>query len=88
MLTHLPEGEPSTGHPSVGPEDQSLPVLRDRGIPASTPDRYWSLFNDLGLSPPGLTTGPSAVSPEAFLNLTKQVQAMAGMMQTLVPLIP
>ncbi|XP_064955581.1 uncharacterized protein LOC135607567 [Musa acuminata AAA Group] len=76
----LPEEEPSTGHPSVGPGDQPLPILRDERIPASMPYRYWHLFNDPGLSPLGLTMGPSVVSPEAFLGLTKQVHVMAGMM--------
>ncbi|THU66606.1 hypothetical protein C4D60_Mb05t15930 [Musa balbisiana] len=52
------------------------------------PDCYWCLFNDLGLSPPGLTIGPSVVTPEVFFSLTKQVQAMAGMMQTLALIIP
>ena len=84
----LPEGELPVDHPSVGPGDQPLPILRDGGIPASTPNRYWRSFNDPGLPPPGLTTGPSAVLHEAFLSLTKQAQAMARMMQTLVPLIP
>ena len=84
----LPEGEPSIDHPSIRLGDQSLPTLRDGGIPASTLDRYWCLFNDPRLLPPELTIGPSVVSPEAFLNLTKQVQAMTGIMQTLVPRIP
>ncbi|XP_065007972.1 uncharacterized protein LOC135638651 [Musa acuminata AAA Group] len=70
----LPEEEPSTGHPSVGPGDQPLPILRDERIPASMPYRYWHLFNDPELSPPGLTMGPSVVSPEAFLGLTKQCE--------------
>ncbi|XP_065012827.1 uncharacterized protein LOC135641398 [Musa acuminata AAA Group] len=84
----LPEGEPSTGHPSAGPGDQPLPAPGEGRVPASTPDYYWRLFNDPELLPPGLTTGPSDVTPKAFLSLTKQVQTMAGMMQTLVPLIP
>ena len=83
----LPEGEPSAGHPSIGPRDQPLPVLKDGGILASTPDCYWHLFNNPGMSPPGLTTRPLVVSPEAFLGLAKKVQEMAGMMQMIIPLI-
>ena len=88
VLEALPEGEPPTGLPSIEPGNQSLPTLVDGGIPASTLDRYWHLFNDLRLSPLELNMGPSSVTPEAFLNLTKQVQAMLGMMQMLAPFIP
>ena len=88
IVEALPEGEPPTGPPSVDPENQSLPTLGDGGIPASTLDHYWLLFNDPGLSPLELTMGPSAVTHEAFLSLTKQVQAMVGMLQTLAPFIP
>ena len=52
------------------------------------PDRYGRLFNDLGLSPPEFAIGPSTVTLEAFLSLSKQVQAMASMMQMLAPLLP
>nr|XP_009392275.1 PREDICTED: uncharacterized protein LOC103978268 [Musa acuminata subsp. malaccensis] len=60
----------------------------DREMPTSTPDRYWRLFNDSGMPPPLPAVGPPAVPPEAFFALAKQVQGMAEIMQTVVPLIP
>ncbi|XP_009391097.2 uncharacterized protein LOC103977328 [Musa acuminata AAA Group] len=65
------------------------PVTHGEGeMLTSTPDRYWRLFNDLGMPPPLSTTDPPAVLPEAFLTLVKQVQGMMEIMQTVVPLIP
>ncbi|RWW60845.1 hypothetical protein BHE74_00032130 [Ensete ventricosum] len=53
-----------------------------------TPNRYWRLLNESGLSPPIVNPGPPPVSAEAFFDLTHQVQALAGMMQTIIPHIP
>ncbi|XP_009388264.2 uncharacterized protein LOC103975079 [Musa acuminata AAA Group] len=60
----------------------------DREMSTSTPDRYLRMFNDLGMPPPLPAVDPPTVPPEAFLALTKQVQGMAKIMQTVVPLIP
>ncbi|XP_065017177.1 uncharacterized protein LOC135643766 [Musa acuminata AAA Group] len=65
------------------------PVTHGEGeMLTSTPDRYWRLFNDLGMPPPLTTVDPPATLPEAFLALAKQVQGMMEIMQTVVPLIP
>lgn len=55
---------------------------------AFTPNHYWQLFNGLGLSHLGTIAGQPTVSTEVFLNLTQQVQALTGIMQTIIPLIP
>ncbi|XP_064962889.1 uncharacterized protein LOC135611252 [Musa acuminata AAA Group] len=65
------------------------PVTHGEGeMLTSTPDRYWRLFNDLGMPPPLTTVDPPAALPEAFLALAKQVQGMMEIMQTVVPFIP
>ncbi|THU64383.1 hypothetical protein C4D60_Mb01t25900 [Musa balbisiana] len=61
----LPKGELLASHPFVRLGYQPLPVLRDGGILASMPNRYWRPFNDPGLPPPRLTVGPSTMSPKA-----------------------
>ncbi|RZS13818.1 hypothetical protein BHM03_00045434 [Ensete ventricosum] len=60
-----------------------------------TPNHYWRLLNNPGLTPPalGLTPppsnlGPPVVTTEAFLGLTQQVQTLVGMIQAIVPYIP
>nr|XP_009388013.1 PREDICTED: uncharacterized protein LOC103974842 [Musa acuminata subsp. malaccensis] len=85
--THL--GEPAaTGPRSVRtPEDHpSREGLRDKR-PAMTSERYWRLFKDPGLSPPDAPVGPPLVSPEAFHDLAHQVRALAGVVQTIIPLV-
>ncbi|RZS01268.1 hypothetical protein BHM03_00031091 [Ensete ventricosum] len=66
--------------PQVGPMDMGQPML--------TPDRYWRLLNDPGLTYPVLYPSPQAVSAEAFLGLSHEVQALTGMIQAIIPHIP
>ncbi|RZR78557.1 hypothetical protein BHM03_00003976 [Ensete ventricosum] len=66
--------------PQVGLTDVAQPLL--------IPDRYWRLLNDPGLTPPILHPTLSTVSTEAFLGLSHQVQALTGMIQTIIPHIP
>ncbi|RRT61307.1 hypothetical protein B296_00027992 [Ensete ventricosum] len=47
-----------------------------------------ALFNDPGFTPPASNLGPPAVSAEAFLSLTQQVQTLVGMVQISIPYIP
>ncbi|URE23743.1 Retrotransposon protein [Musa troglodytarum] len=79
------EGQPAAPIPASG-----LTFTTQLGgcAPIRTPERYWRLFNDLGLSPHGNAPASSVVSLDAFLNLSRQVQALTGMIQTVVPLIP
>ncbi|RWW03023.1 hypothetical protein GW17_00033867 [Ensete ventricosum] len=77
-----------TAHHALGLRGQlSLPPHMDGNIstPTPTPTRYWRLFNNPGLSFPRTSIRQSVVSAEAFLSLTHQVQALAGMMQTIIP---
>ncbi|THU45729.1 hypothetical protein C4D60_Mb02t21060 [Musa balbisiana] len=55
--------------------------------PTTTSERYWRIFNDPGLSSPDATSAdPSLVPPEAFQDLAHRVQALTGMVQTIIPL--
>ncbi|RRT65829.1 hypothetical protein B296_00040169 [Ensete ventricosum] len=98
MSQERPSTNPNLEHLD-GQAHISLPTLQAWGsnllLPAEetsslvpTPNRYWRLLNDPGLSPPTTNPGPPPVSGEAFFYLTHQVQALAGMMQTIVPHIP
>ncbi|RZS11563.1 hypothetical protein BHM03_00042901 [Ensete ventricosum] len=60
--------------------------ITDGGQSALTPDRYWRLFTDPGLTP--LVHASQVVTTEAFLGLAHQVQALTGMIQAIVPYIP
>ncbi|RWW86007.1 hypothetical protein BHE74_00005263 [Ensete ventricosum] len=60
----------------------------DMGQPMLTPDKYWRLLNDPGLTYPVLYPSPQAVSAEAFLGLSHEVQALTGMIQAIIPHIP
>ncbi|RWW48810.1 hypothetical protein BHE74_00045085 [Ensete ventricosum] len=64
-----------------------FPPHADENAFASTPNHSWQLFNDPRLSPHGVNLRQPGVSPEAFHNLTHQVQALAGVMQVSIPLI-
>ncbi|RRT78210.1 hypothetical protein B296_00019158 [Ensete ventricosum] len=65
----------------------SSPPL-DENVPSYTPNRYWSLFNDPGLSPLEGGAVQPTISPKAFFSLTQYVQALTGMVQSIIPLIP
>ncbi|RWW04167.1 hypothetical protein GW17_00032627 [Ensete ventricosum] len=43
------------------------------------------MMTDSGFSPPVANPTPSVIIAEAFLDLTNQVQALTGMVQTIVP---
>ncbi|RWW81318.1 hypothetical protein BHE74_00010297 [Ensete ventricosum] len=79
---------PSTLQPPRFPTEEASTV-------PPTPNRYWRLFNDPGLTPPapGLTPLPLNLEPpivttEAFLGLTQQVQTLTGMIQAIIPYVP
>ncbi|RWW29225.1 hypothetical protein GW17_00006275 [Ensete ventricosum] len=48
------------------------PGITDEGLSALTPDRYWRLFTDPGLTPP--VHASQVVTTEAFLGLTHQLR--------------
>ncbi|RWW12048.1 hypothetical protein GW17_00024303 [Ensete ventricosum] len=53
-----------------------------------TPNHFWRMMIDPGFSSSVANPAPSIVTAEAFLGLTNQVQALAGMVQTIVPYLP
>ncbi|RRT77710.1 hypothetical protein B296_00003169 [Ensete ventricosum] len=53
-----------------------------------TPNRFWRMMTDPGFSLPVSNPAPFVITAEAFLDLTNQVQALAGMVQTIVPYLP
>ncbi|RZS23529.1 hypothetical protein BHM03_00056483 [Ensete ventricosum] len=55
---------------------------------APTPNRFWRMMTDLGFPSPASNPALFIVTTEAFLGLTSQVQALAGMVQTIVPYLP
>ncbi|RWV80764.1 hypothetical protein GW17_00057912 [Ensete ventricosum] len=57
-------------------------------MPTHTLGCYWWFLNDLGLPPSVCNPSLSVVSLEAFLGLTHQVQALAEMIQSIIPHIP
>ncbi|RZR74006.1 hypothetical protein BHM03_00030903 [Ensete ventricosum] len=54
-------------------------------IAASTSNRFWRMMIDPGFPSPASNPALFVVTTEAFLGLTNQVQALAGMVQTIVP---
>ncbi|RRT55635.1 hypothetical protein B296_00024562 [Ensete ventricosum] len=53
-----------------------------------TPNHFWRMMTDPGFPSPASNPAPFIVTTEAFLSLTSQVQALAGMVQTIVPYLP
>ncbi|RRT65407.1 hypothetical protein B296_00021919 [Ensete ventricosum] len=72
-------------HIAVAPSAPQ-PGTTDGGQSTLTPDRYWRLFTDPGLTPPVHVS--QVVTAEVFLGLAHQVQALTGMIQAIVPYIP
>ncbi|RWW56415.1 hypothetical protein BHE74_00036864 [Ensete ventricosum] len=90
MSQERPMSNPNSEHPrgsthvfpsTLQPADQAprFPA-KEASTMLPTPNRYWRLFNDPGLTPldPGLSPTPLGLEPpvvtaEAFLGLTQQV---------------
>ncbi|RZS28715.1 hypothetical protein BHM03_00062352, partial [Ensete ventricosum] len=53
-----------------------------------TPNRFWRMMTDPGFPSPASNPAPFMVTVEAFLGLTSQVQALAGMVQTIISYLP
>ncbi|RRT68223.1 hypothetical protein B296_00038482 [Ensete ventricosum] len=84
----LQEHPPSNGNAEHLRESNSFPRTKELIASAPTPNRYWRMLTDLGFSPPVVNLGPPIVTTKAFLDLTQQVQALAGMVQTIVSYLP
>lgn len=59
----------------------------DASTLVQTLEFYWRLFNDSGLSPPGLNVGHMLIPVDAFLGLNHHVYTLIGMIQAIVPLL-
>ncbi|RWW89867.1 hypothetical protein BHE74_00001036, partial [Ensete ventricosum] len=59
-------------------------------VPAAMPtlNRFWRMMTDPGFTSPASNPAPFMITAEAFLGLTRQVQALAGMVQTIIPYLP
>ncbi|RZR95585.1 hypothetical protein BHM03_00024466 [Ensete ventricosum] len=55
---------------------------------ALTPNRFWRMMIDPGFFSPASNLVSLTVTTEAFLGLTSQIQALAGMVQTIIPYLP
>ncbi|RZR86339.1 hypothetical protein BHM03_00013512 [Ensete ventricosum] len=55
---------------------------------APTPNHFWRMMTNPGFPSPTSNLAPFVVTVEAFLGLTSQVQALAGMVQTIIPYLP
>ncbi|RRT72062.1 hypothetical protein B296_00032405, partial [Ensete ventricosum] len=53
-----------------------------------TPNRFWRMMTDPWFPSPASNPAPFMVTTEAFLGLTSQVQALAGMVQTIISYLP
>ncbi|RZR93835.1 hypothetical protein BHM03_00022413 [Ensete ventricosum] len=53
-----------------------------------TPNRFWRMMTDPGFPSPASNPAPFMVTAEAFLGLTSQLQALAGMVQTIISYLP
>ncbi|RWW58540.1 hypothetical protein BHE74_00034580 [Ensete ventricosum] len=53
-----------------------------------TPNHFWRMMTDPGFPSPVSNPASFVVTAEAFLGLTTQVQALEGMVQTIIPYLP
>ncbi|RZS02658.1 hypothetical protein BHM03_00032726 [Ensete ventricosum] len=83
MSQERPTSNPNSEHPGGSTHvlpSTLQPVGQAPRFPAEelstvlpTPNHYWRLFNDPGLTPPPPSVGPPVVTVEAFLGLAQQV---------------
>ncbi|RRT37635.1 hypothetical protein B296_00038396 [Ensete ventricosum] len=98
MSQERPSSNPNLKHP--GGFTHVLPLTLQAGglaprfpveeanVTTPTPSCYWRLFSEPRFTPPATNRGSPAISTKTFLGLTQQVQALTGMMQTIIPYIP
>ncbi|RZS19175.1 hypothetical protein BHM03_00051531 [Ensete ventricosum] len=85
MSPERPFGDSGTEH-HLEP-DHPRPT-EEATVAVPTPNRFWRMMTDPGFPSPASNLAPFMVMAEAFLGLTSQVQALAGMVQTIVPYLP
>ncbi|RZS26308.1 hypothetical protein BHM03_00059624 [Ensete ventricosum] len=70
------------------PEPNHPRPTEEATVAVSTPNRFWRMMSDPGFPSPASNSAPFVVTTEAFLGLTGQVQALAGMVQTIISYLP
>ncbi|RWV84933.1 hypothetical protein GW17_00053315 [Ensete ventricosum] len=70
------------------PEPNHPQPTEEAAAAVPTPNHFWRMMTDPGFSSPASNPAPFVVTAEAFLGLTTKVQALAGMLQTIVPYLP
>ncbi|RZS07193.1 hypothetical protein BHM03_00037989 [Ensete ventricosum] len=77
-----PFGDSGTEH---HPEPDHPRPTEEATVAVPTPNRFWRMMTNSGFPSPASNPAPFMVTIEAFLDLTGQVQALAGMVQTIIP---
>ncbi|RWV89877.1 hypothetical protein GW17_00047955, partial [Ensete ventricosum] len=85
MSQERPSGNSNVEHRT---EPNHPPQAEEVTTSGPTPNCFWRMMIDPGFPPPVSNPVPFFVMVEAFLGLTNQVQALAGMVQTIVPYLP
>ncbi|RWW59872.1 hypothetical protein BHE74_00033173 [Ensete ventricosum] len=70
------------------PEPNHPQPIEEAATTVLTPNRFWRMMTDPGFPSPASNPASFVVTAEAFLGLTTQVQALVGMVQTIVPYLP
>ncbi|RZS04447.1 hypothetical protein BHM03_00034783 [Ensete ventricosum] len=85
MSPEHPFGDLSTEH-RTEPDHPRPTEEATTAVP--TPNHFWRMMTDPGFPSPASNPAPLMVTTEAFLGLTSQVQALAGMVQTIISYLP
>ncbi|RZR85613.1 hypothetical protein BHM03_00012631 [Ensete ventricosum] len=85
MLPECPFGDSGMEH---HPKPDHPRPTEEATVAVLTPNRFWRMMTDPGFPSPASNPASFMVTTEAFLGLTSQVQALAGMVQTIVPYLP
>ncbi|RWW50420.1 hypothetical protein BHE74_00043355 [Ensete ventricosum] len=85
MLQERPFGNSGAEH---HPEPNHPQPIEKAAAAVPAPNHFWRMMTDPGFPSPASNPAPFVVTTEAFLGHTTQVQALAGMMQTIVPYLP
>ncbi|RRT33580.1 hypothetical protein B296_00049891 [Ensete ventricosum] len=82
MTQEHPSGNSNVEHRT---DPNHLPQAEEVTTSGPTPNRFWRMMTNPGFSPPVSSPASFVVTAKTFLGLTNQVQALAGMVQTIVP---
>ncbi|RWW36018.1 hypothetical protein BHE74_00058986 [Ensete ventricosum] len=85
MLQERPFGNSGAEH---HPEPNHPQPTEEATIAVPTLNYFWRMITDPGFPSPVSNPVPFVVTVEVFLDLSSQVQALAGMMHTIVPYLP